>query len=347
MATGLPIISFDESGNTGPDLLNETQPIFALASVCLSEEAAGSILAPLHGEADEKKFSDLRHDPQLREGLLEVLAAAARSSGAVRVSLFHKPYATVAKMVDLLMEPGFYRRGLAGQWQTDGSALRWPTTLYEQGPAQLGEKWDRLLRAFVLAVRRPSPARTGEVADLIETCLQMEPDDRVGFPLEVMQEELGGALGSLYDAKGRPYKHAVDPLDPAIAALVEHLDHWGQVVGVFDAYHDESESLRKVLPHVERLCDQSVDPFEVVGLDRAAQFPLKARRILLVDSKTSLGVQVADLLAGACAFQQGVFERESPDGEFAAAVESTGIRTVFDQFVAPPAFVTRSMEGVE
>lgn len=348
MATALPIVSFDESGNTGPDLLHVTQPIFALASVCLKEEEAGAVLAPLLTKArGEAKFSALRRDYDLRDRLLQVLALAAQTRETVRVSLFHKPYIAVAKMVDLLMEPGFQRRGLSAQWQRDDSALRWPTTLYELAPTQLGQSWGGLMAAFVLAVRRPSPDRTTDFVDQLEACLNLGPDDRVGFPLEVMREEAEGVLGSFYNEKGRPRKHSVDPLDPAVPALIEHLDHWGQLVGTFDAHHDKSESLEKVLPYIERLCDPSLDPFDVEGLDRTARFPLKARRVLMVDSRASAGVQLADLLAGACAFQQGAFERESPDGEFAAAVADTGIRAVFQHFVAPPSFVRRSMEGVE
>ena len=55
-----PLIAFDESGNTGQDLINPRQPIFSLASVYLSDvetEEAIEFLTAHTGK--ELKFSNL------------------------------------------------------------------------------------------------------------------------------------------------------------------------------------------------------------------------------------------------------------------------------------------------
>ena len=334
----LPTVAFDESGNTGPDLLNEVQPVFSLASVCMDEDTARSLLSTVGADAAEAKFSELSQDESGQNKLLELLRSDALTPDTARVSVFHKPYTTVAKMVDILMEPGFYKRGWAEEFARDGSTLKWPTTLYELGPTQLGEHlWNALLAAFVAAVRKPSSERTAEVERLIGEARQHAPDARLQFPLQVFAEEVTEALGGKAD---------VDPLDPAVPGLVEQMDYWGQAIGPFDVRHDQAESLERYREYFERLCDPAMEPFEIEGPDRTARFPLQAQTIDFVDSKAGPQVQVADLLAGACSFQQGAFERTSRDAQFAEAVAKTGIRRVFSQFVAPPEFLRRSMAGV-
>ena len=335
----------DESGNTGAALLDEVQPIFALASVSVSEELALSLIDPLRDGTGEVKFSDVRIDPERRAALLNMLASPALTPEVARVSVYHKPYMTIAKLCDLLMEPGFYRRGLGDQWRTDGSTLKWPNTLYELAPAQLGTTWNSLATAFVAALRSPSPQKTEEVRRLIDEGLQKQPDTRVEFPLLVMREEVERELGQLYDERGRPIRAAVDPLDPGVPALVEHLWAWGEILGSFHAWHDASSSMEKAAPHIRALCDPTMKPVEVTGYEEGPMtYPLKALSIDFLDSDVSPQVQVADVLAGACAYQQGAFQRTTTDFDFARAVAESGIRRLFVRFVAPPEFVRRSME---
>ncbi len=331
-----PVVAFDESGNTGPDLLNEVQPIFALASVRMDAELARRLIAPM-AEDGEAKFSQLRKDPEGQERLLAFLTSEELTPARARVSIFHKPYMVVAKMVDFLMEPGFFKRGRGEEFRTEGHALRWPTTLYELGPTQLGDVWEQLRQAFVRAVREPAPASTAEVQQLIGEALQCAPDVRLEVPLKVFADEAPEILG---DA------HEVDPLDPALPGLVEHIDFWGQEIGPFHVRHDAADALKRYRHFIERLCDPSVEPFEFRANDRVAKFPLQARSIEFVDSRDVPQIQVADLLAGACSFQQGAFQRPSRDAAFAHAVAETGVRRLFAEFVAPPGFVRRSMSGL-
>jgi hypothetical protein len=333
-----PVVAFDESGNTGPHLLDDAQPIFALASVLLDDGVTAELLAPLAHRDGEAKFSVLRHDPEGQALLLALLRSPQLTPRTARVSVFHKPYMVVAKMVDLLMEPGFFARGMDEEFRREGHALHWPTTLYELGPEQLGATWHELVVAFVDSVRTPSTQRTARVRDAIDEALATAPDARLQFPLEIFAEQATGALAN---------KQPVDPLDPALPALVEHIDFWGQMIGQFHVRHDQADSLKRYRRHLRALSDRSIEPYDFVANDRVVHFPLQAVSIEFVDSKAVRQVQVADLLAGACSFQQAAFERFSSDANFARAVAETGIRRLFDHFVAPPEFVRRSMQGVE
>ena len=57
-----PTISFDESGNTGTDLLNEKQTYFVLASTDFTIDEANSLLRPFwsqNSSQEEVKFTSV------------------------------------------------------------------------------------------------------------------------------------------------------------------------------------------------------------------------------------------------------------------------------------------------
>ena len=98
-------VAFDESGNTGADLLNQQQPVFALASTCLSRDQANLILEPLTTpQTREIKFSRLRRTEAGRRRIIEFLSCSSLDPENTITTLFHKKYMIVTKVVDLLVE---------------------------------------------------------------------------------------------------------------------------------------------------------------------------------------------------------------------------------------------------
>jgi hypothetical protein len=60
------VVAFDESGNTGDNLLDEIQPIYSLTSVAIPEDEAERVVADVGAQADrELKYSDLRRLPRV------------------------------------------------------------------------------------------------------------------------------------------------------------------------------------------------------------------------------------------------------------------------------------------
>jgi hypothetical protein len=72
------------------------------------------------------------------------------------------------------------------------------------------------------------------------------------------------------------------------------------------------------------LCDPSLKPFTQVLGERTVSYPLQATEITLAVSHESAAVQLADLLAGACAFQQAAAGTGGAAGEIANAIAATG-----------------------
>ena len=116
------LISFDESGFTGPNLLRDDQPVFAYAAVELSIEEANQLIAEIRDgrkpviQAAELKASGLRKRKDWPEIAGLVLS---RMEGRYSFLVADKRLAFAGKVFEYLMEPVlednsllFYRHGL-------------------------------------------------------------------------------------------------------------------------------------------------------------------------------------------------------------------------------------------
>jgi hypothetical protein len=245
----LPLVWFDESGNTGDDLLNEDQPVFALASVALSESDAKAVLAPVRAasSAVELKFSKLCRRRRSLAAVLEMLGSPKLTPSTVRLAVVDKPYMVVAKMCDILMEPAWTARGW--NWYEGDNPFKWPATLHEEAPRVLGrQRWIDLQRSFIDAVQAPSELHAiGFAHQVLQVLSFMEEcdidDPRVKLPLEVMFEQAPSELASYVD----------DALDPALPCLVEQIAWWSEHIGSFVVVHEHTNTIDR---HVDRIMAQ-------------------------------------------------------------------------------------------
>lgn len=104
-------VGFDESGNTGPNLLDPEQPLYVLAAVQLDEDDAKEIVAAHLGQARELRYGQLVKRPFGRRKILEVLNDGRLTAENARVTPVHKEFMVAAKLFDQLMEPSMYERG--------------------------------------------------------------------------------------------------------------------------------------------------------------------------------------------------------------------------------------------
>lgn len=88
----LPIIAFDESGNTGPDLLDKEQPVFVLASVKLTPKQASDLKSIIKTQASELKFTKLKKYHKYFSQIITLLNHDIISDETVSIAVFHKEY---------------------------------------------------------------------------------------------------------------------------------------------------------------------------------------------------------------------------------------------------------------
>ncbi len=106
-------IAFDESGNTGADLLNTDQSVFVLASVCYTEEEAHQLLDLVFTpQTREAKFKRLKKSRAGERRVISFLQSEFVTAERVKINVFHKRYMVVTKIVDILIETIAHRDGI-------------------------------------------------------------------------------------------------------------------------------------------------------------------------------------------------------------------------------------------
>jgi uncharacterized protein DUF3800 len=291
----IPLIAFDESGNTGQNLLDPDQPIFALASVRLTEAEAKALLADAAPKgATEAKFTRLRSSREGRERLASLLKSPLLPLDAVRLAVFHKPFMVTTKIVDLLVEPFLYERGVNLYEKRGNLALA--NILHVVTPPFCGEKEYRvLLDRFVVMVRDHSPQSLKAFYDHVSHLRAINKHPPFDRDLRLLAD-------TREVAEAGTFAPDITALDPAVPGFFDLAAQWtAQLQGPFDVVHDSSKPLAREREKLELVmsADQPAQVFAGAGPRR--QLPLLSTGIRFADSAAVPQIQVADLIAGATA----------------------------------------------
>lgn len=150
----------DESGWTGPDLLNKEQPVLAITTVAYSEAQALRLrrkFFPFQGE-NPLKHAELSDTDAGRKGILAFLRHVQDGQQAwVKSYVVQKRLALIGKLVDDWIEPALYDAGL--DLYAGGGHIRLVRAFHWGLPRYLGGAGtERLLRRYQALVRQPNKA---------------------------------------------------------------------------------------------------------------------------------------------------------------------------------------------
>ena len=127
---GIMTIFSDESGYTGPNLTNKDQPYFVLATISFEEQEAKAIrdsfFSPVR--AQELKHSSLARNVKQHSMVLEYLKHLQSCQHRFKMYVIDKEFATVAKVVDYLVESAAHKIGL--DIYSNGYAFKFANMLY-------------------------------------------------------------------------------------------------------------------------------------------------------------------------------------------------------------------------
>jgi len=288
----IPLVAFDESGNSGANLFDPNQPVFVLSSVHLVDDAAAQLIGTRTGEI---KFAKLRRSNGGRCRILDLLNSPLLRKERILLSAFHKPFMAMTKLVDLLIEPMFYESGI--DVYERGMNISLANLLYFTMPVSIGRaQFDILQAAFVEMIRSPSVGNIDRFYGLVaDTCQRLRHLSFVPY--------LKMLLATRWVAQEYMAEWDASDLDPAVPAFADHASTWTERLGTtFTIIHDSSKPLareRLVLEAMMSITDEQVQ----IGYDRRKKvFPIRATGIEFCDSFRHPQIQIADVLASSTAY---------------------------------------------
>jgi hypothetical protein len=327
----------DESGNTGAALLDPAQPAFALASNNFNVEEAKELMALVQSNAAEPKFSSLKASAKGVEKLVAFLKHELLTPDRVVLTVDHKEYMVVAKIIDVLVEHMAHRDGInlreRGGNIAEANLLFYSTRVFSDKKA-----FDAMLTNFVTMIRRPGKESIdrfyywagrvfrslGERASLVA-------------PILYSRQEIGPILEL----------NGPTSIDPAVTNVVHHCHEWGQrLPDGFDVVHDQSKPVYADRAVFAAFMDKSVEP-RLIGTDRRKfYFPLRARSLTFGASHEIPQLQISDLIAGAAMHLAAVRITKS-NSELAKQLDQAGLERLLTHVLWPSPEVDPRKLGTE
>lgn len=304
----IPTIYFDESGNTGSNLLDSDQPVFTLASCDFSSKEAERLLGLVGSRAEsELHFKRLKRNKAGQDGIVRLLSDSAISPSSVKMNIFLKRFMVTSKIVDLLIEHMLHLRGVDLYMNGQNIALSNMLFICFQSFCD-DELVDNMYKLFVQMIKEQTEESIEAFYSSVEFVKSSSSSD--GFKSDVDQIiETKLVVNSALENLDK------SALDPSIPALFAQCIQWGQEYPKgFHLIHDDSHSIEKQREMFGMFMDWTQESVEL-GYDRRKfGLPLKGRSLKFADSKKHKQIQVADIVASSFAYwAAGVSKGESED----------------------------------
>jgi hypothetical protein len=322
----------DESGYTGPDLINAEQPVFTLASTHIGETEARSLLKSCFGDRQgEIKYSRLIKSARGQSQIVDFVRTLDLNRGNCAFYSYHKQFLLLAFLIDFWLEPmmhedrvNLYERG-GNIALNNVSYLTLGTCIGVDGRREL-------LRQFQVMTRDRTRFAFDNFWDSLEKVIREH-------------ELVGRVLGALPVARHRlGYEHLVrlpaGLLDLGDYGLLETVQHWREKLpdSDFIVVHDHSKFLELQRAFWEAVLNPA-NPTATVGQDRRTMtFPLPVKGLRLEDSSHFPQLQIADLIASAARADANRVVNRSTDA-FWDALRDAGLLKALAGGVWPTASV--------
>ena len=291
---GIMTIFSDESGYTGPNLTNKDQPYFVLATISFEEHEAKAIRDSIFSSvrAQELKHSSLARNVRQHSMVLEYLEYLQSCQHRYKMYVIDKEFATVAKVVDYLVESAAHKMG----WDiySNGYAFEFANMLYHLLVTYETSAYrSALLTRFEGMMRYGSRIRYDDFFAYIEQPVASRELDRA---LEIVR-----ATRRILVAE-EVLRIGPEALDVSFTTALNLMAEWRKGTDQdFNLIHDMSSPMVKETKLWDALTDQSLGP-ETIGYGpKTMRFPIGVASTSFENSRSWVGLQLADVLAGSVA----------------------------------------------
>ena len=291
------LISCDESGFSGNDMLGSGQSHFSYASHDLSLDEAQVLLTEARAKfpvrMPELKASKLLKSKQGRALLLHVLGAM---KGRYIATLYEKKLALACKWFEYIYEP----------------------ILQENNSIFYENNLHRFVAMFIFMQMQRSGAHIDKLALEFETFMRtFDPstaptlfgsgEDREPLMEQILCFARGYNVGIVSEARSLHESGAGKwVLDLSITALFSHLATWGERHPQIEVICDDSKPLRALSSVTDGMINRTDEVYVTMGKRRVRLTWNMAGPVAFASSASHAGIQLADLVAGvACALPTG------------------------------------------
>ena len=321
------IIAFDESGNTGADLLDKKQPVFILASVRFTVTQALILKNIIQTQSNELKFNRLKKYRRYHSQIISLLNHDLISQDTVRLSIFHKDYCVSVHTVDRLIEPLYYKNGL--DLYKNGLNLAYTNLLFFCTPTLCDRAiWEKYKIDFINMFKFRDENSITSFYKTVHNLFESSKSDYGSFlePILKSREIIHDILRD-WDTNN---------FDSTLSGFINLIDFWGRrTESDFHAYVDDSKALGHFKHLVNSIRDIYIEQQEVGADRRTLQLPLKLIDIIFVNSKDNLVVQIADLIAGAANHYYRALADEKFRDDLSDKIEKTKLINLLHSRVWP------------
>lgn len=340
MTSSIPIIAFDEAGNTGQNLLDKGQPIFSLASVNFNYDELYEILEIFDTNSAELHFNRLRKYRKNQAQLINFCNHDLIEFSKIKYALSDKRYEAAAQIIDQLFEPVMYDLNI--DIYKYGMNIRLANSLYSFCNISWNKYLaDRLLSNFVEMIRTKSEMSIKQFySTLKELYSTIKNREQQGILLPIIASE-----SQIHTILSNVFKYTIDPTLPAFTVLC---DWWyRELISEFEVMHDNSKQIDYWKDLIEFISNQDYMEQKEVGYDyRTIIYPLNIKELKLVESKEYKQVQIADLVASSTAFVlKDLIENGNDD--FAMELRKTKLFNMKHHLIAPSNAISPEELGME
>jgi hypothetical protein len=288
-------IFFDESGNSGQNLLDPNQPVFVIASHNFSEEETKKILSPIESTGEEIHFSRLKKYRKQQRQVIESLCDPFITSSRVKIVYYHKRFALVTHIVDQLIEKSFHQRGL--DLYKKGLNISYSNTIYYLGKHQ----WDKeLYERFLVNFQKMIRDTSKESTESFYRCAHLLSDSLDGYQKEILEPVLESEL-YIDSILGSIRKYSIDLTLPSITLLANWW--YKETAESLEIIHDDSKQVEFWKNFIFYLSKMLGNEKVEVGYDyRKMTYPLSIDSVTMECSKSVIQIQLSDLIASSFAY---------------------------------------------
>lgn len=334
-------VYFDEAGNSGQNLLDKDQPIFAIASINFTLEETKEILSNITSESEEIHFNRLRKYRKYHSQILKCLNHELITSERVKIVYFDKKFALVGHIVDQLIETVFHNRGI--DLYKKGLNLTYTNSIYHFGVNVWNtELFENFLSAFQSMIREKTELSINKFYQTAHILNEFIED----YQKEILEPILASKkyIGSILDSVE---KYTIDLTLPSVSQLA---DLWNKEVNQnLDIIHDDSKQIEFWKDFLFLVSKMIGTERVEVGFDyRKMTYPLAIDSVTLESSKDVLQIQLADLIASSLTYCiKKIHIEKSREDEFANKILESNLGNIDTYPVMPSDKLTPKDLGTE